>query len=100
MKIKRKALTSLFISMISLFLIGFICWGISSSTFERSYKRIVINKNYIEVKKFTFSDYCEDGFVNDYTVSNIAYLILLISIVTLFVMSSGTVTTIFTTSPT
>lgn len=74
MKVKRKALISFCISMISLFLIGFICWGISSSSFERTYKRIVISRNYIEVKSFTFSEYCEDGFVNDYTISNIAYL--------------------------
>ena len=74
MKVKRKALISLCISMISLFLIGFICWGISSSSFERTYKRIVISRNYIEVNSFTFSEYCEDGFVNDYTISKIAYL--------------------------
>lgn len=74
MKVKRKSLISLCISMISLFLIGFICWGISSSSFERTYKRIVISRNYIEVNSFTFSEYSEDGFVNDYTISNIAYL--------------------------
>ena len=74
MKVKIKALISLCISMISLFLIGFICWGISSSSFERTYKRIVISRNYIEVNSFIFSEYCEDGFVNDYTISNIAYL--------------------------
>ena len=74
MKVKRKALVSLCVSMISLILIGFICWGISSSTFERTYKRTIVSKNCIEVNSFTFSDYCEDGFVNDYTVMNIAYL--------------------------
>ena len=74
MKVKRKALISLCISMISLFLIGFIGWGFTSHSFERTYKRTIVSKNCIEVNSFIFSDYCEYGFVNDYTVMNIAYL--------------------------
>ena len=74
MKVKRKSFVFVLISMISIFLIGFIGWGISSSSFERTYKRTIVSKNCIEVNSFTFSEYCEYGFVNDYTIMNIAYL--------------------------
>ena len=74
MKVKRKAFITSIIVMLSTILIGFIGWGLTTHSFERTYKRTIVSKNCIEVNSFTFSDYCEYGFVNDYIVMNIAYL--------------------------
>ena len=74
MKVKRKAFITSIIVMVSTLLIGFIGWGLTTHSFERIYKRTIVSKNCIEVNSFIFSDYCEYGFVNDYTVMNIAYL--------------------------
>ena len=74
MKVKRKAFITSIIVMLSTLLIGFIGWGFTFHSFERIYKRTIVSKNCIEVNSFIFSDYCEYGFVNDYTVMNIAYL--------------------------
>lgn len=73
MKVNYKSKIMIFVISFSLLLIGFIGWGYSSKLFEKVYKRIVVSKECINIKKFKFSDYCEEGFINDYTVTNTAY---------------------------
>ena len=79
MKIKRKAFITSIIVMLSTLLIGFIGWGLTTHSFERTYKRTIVSKNCIEINSFIFSEYCEYGFINDYTVMNIANLDINIS---------------------
>lgn len=69
----KNKIVSIIVSF-SLLLIGFIGWGFSSKSFEKLYKKEVISRVYIDINDFTFSEYCEEGFIQDYTITNIAYL--------------------------
>ena len=80
MKVKRKSLIFSIIALLSTFLIGFLGWGIGSRTFEHFIKKYIVNKNYIEVKDIRPSEYCEYGFIEDYTVTNVGILYVNISL--------------------
>ena len=54
MKVKRKAFITSIIVMLSTLLIGFIGWGFTFHSFERTYKRTIVSKNCIEVNSITF----------------------------------------------
>lgn len=62
------------------FLTGFTIWEIFSNDISNIFTKKLINSRCIEIGELSFSEYCETGFVNDYSVSNEAHLNFMIKV--------------------